>query len=171
MNTSSLLRTSLAVVASLLVASCAHYQLGTTLPPHLKTIYVETFKNTTGEPQLESSIANAMRQEVLRDGTLKLVDPEEADIILRGVITSYTLESIRRDRNNPKTTNEYRAIVRADIQAYERKTGKPIVKNRTVSGSERMQVGGDLVTARRSVLPVVAERLADQAVEAVVSAW
>lgn len=171
MNTTSLLRASFAFAAVLLAAGCASYKFGTTLPPHLKTIHVETFQNVTGEPQIESTIANALRQEVQRDGTLKLVEADEADIILKGVLTSYTLESLRRDPNNPKATSEYRAIIKADIEAYEHKSGKPIVKRTTISGSERMSAAGDLVTARRTILPSVAEDLADQAIEAVVSAW
>ncbi len=171
MNTSSLLRASLAFAMALFAAGCASYRFGTTLPKHLKTIHVETFKNATGEPQIESSIANAMRQEVQRDGTLKLVGPEEADIILKGTLTSYTTESLRRDPNNPKATNEYRVIIKAQIEAYERATGKPIVKPSNISGSARMNGAGDLVTARRTSLPTVSRELAKTAVEAVVSAW
>jgi len=163
--------TMLALSAALSVlAGCANYQLGTTLPPHLRSINVETFKNTSKEPQIETTITSETIREFQRDGQLKVKDPDEADILLRGVITQYKLEPMRSNRNNPKATLEYKAVVTVQINAVERATGKKVVIQ-SVTGSKIFEVKGDLMTARRNILPEVSRELGRKVVDAVISAW
>lgn len=153
-----------------LLCGCVHYSIGTTLPKHLKTVYVETLQNRTSEPQIESSITSAILREFQRDGQLKVVDRADADVLVTGMLKEYKLEPMRYDRNNPKTTREYRAIIRANIQAMDLVEGRCLVKQ-SVSGSTKLAAAGDLVTARRNALPDVSEDLASEVVDAVVSAW
>ncbi len=149
---------------------CANYQLGTTLPPHLKSVYVETFKNTSKEPRIETSITSETIREFQRDGQLKVKDMDEADIILKGTITQYKLNPVRSNRNNPKATLEYKAIVSVQINAFERRNGKKIVLE-SVTGTKTFEVKGDLMTARRTILPEVSRELGRKIVNAVISAW
>lgn len=149
---------------------CASYKLGTTLPPHLKSVYVETFKNISKEPRIDTTITSETIREFQRDGQLKVKDADEADIILRGVITQYKLEPMRSKRNNPKSTLEYKAIVTVQIDAVERRNGKKVVLQ-SVTGSKTFQVKGDLMTARRTILPEVSRELGRKIVNAVISAW
>ena len=152
------------------LVGCANYRIGTTLPEHLKTVYVETLRNQTGEPQIETTITAAILREFQRDGQLKVVDREDADVLVSGTLKVYKLEPMRYDRNSPKTTLEYRAIVHADILAMDQVEGRRLVRQ-SVSGSTKMGAAGDLVTARRNALPDVAEDLAGEIVDAVISAW
>ncbi len=162
--------TILASAALTVLAGCANYKLGTTLPPHLKSVYVETFKNSTKEPQLETKITSEIIREFQRDGQLKVKDADEADIILTGVITQYKLDPQRSKRDSPKATLEYKAIVTVTLVAAERKTGKRIV-SQGVTASKIFVVRGDLMTARRNILPEVARELGRKVVDAVISAW
>ena len=162
--------TILASAVLVFLAGCANYQLGTTLPPHLKSVYVETFKNSTKEPQLETKITSEIIREFQRDGQLKVKDAHEADIILTGVITQYKLEPMRSKRDNPKATLEYKAIITVTIVAAERKTGKQITAQ-GLTASKVFAVKGDLMTARRNVLPEVSRELGRKVVDAVISAW
>ena len=114
-------------LAVLATAGCANYRVGTTLPSHLRTISVETFKNECGEPYLDTEVARAIRQEIQREGQLKLLNPQQAAILLSGALVSYTLEPMRFDPNRPRTVSEYHIIVKARLRAVEAKTGKVIV--------------------------------------------
>ena len=162
--------TVLASAAMAILAGCANYKLGTTLPPHLKSVYVETFRNKTKEPQLETKMTSEIIREFQRDGQLKVKDAHEADIILSGIVTQYRLDPQRSKRNNPKATLEYKAIVTVTLVAAERKTGKRIV-SQGVTASKIFVVRGDLMTARRNILPEVARELGRKVVDAVISAW
>ena len=159
-----------AAAVSAILPGCANYQLGTTLPPHLRTISVSTFKNLSEEPQIETTITSATLSEFQRDGQLKVRDADEADILLTGEILNYRLDNVRSDRNNPKTTREYKAIVTMRIHAVERATGKKVTEQ-NVTGSKTFEATGDLMTARRSVLPDLSRELGRKVVDAVISAW
>ncbi len=160
----------MALAAAAIWIGCANYQLGTTLPPHLRTISVATFENASEEPNIESSITAATLREFQRDGQLKIKDPEEADILLTGTVIKYQLEALRANRNHPKSTAEYKAVLMIHIRAVERRTGKKIVEQ-NVSGSKIFDASGDLVSARRNILPDVSTDLARKIVDAVISAW
>ncbi len=162
--------TILASAALTFLAACANYKLGTTLPPHLKSVYVETFKNSTREPQLDTNITAEVIKEFQRDGQLKVKGANEADIILTGVITQYKLDPMRSARDNPKATLDYKAIVTVTLLAAERKTGKKIIAQ-GVTASKTFEVKGDLMTARRNILPEVSRELGRKVVDAVISAW
>ena len=162
--------TILASAALTFLAGCANYQLGTTLPPHLRSVYVETFKNATKEPQIETTITSQTIREFQRDGQLKVKGADEADIILKAVITDYELDPVRSNRNNPKATMEYKAIVTVQVFATERVNGKKVVAQ-SVTGSKVFEVRGDLMTARRNILPEVSRELGRKVVDAVISAW
>ena len=158
------------VLSALALAGCANYQLGTTLPSHLRTVSVETFRNSTEEPNIQSRITSATLQEFQRDGQLKVKSPDEADINVTGVITEYKLDRVLADKNNPKRTSEYRATATVKIEARERVSGKRIV-TQSVSGSKIFAATGDISTAKRNALPEVAKDAAKKIVDAVISAW
>ena len=160
----------LAVAAAVLWYGCANYQLGPTLPKHLRTVSVATFRNASGEPQIESTITAAVLREFQRDGQLRVKDSDEADILLTGVIVDYVLDPVRSNRNDPKSTAEYKAVVTMRITAVERQTGKKVTEQ-NVQGSKTFDAAGDLMSARRSALPEVSRDLARKIVDAVISAW
>lgn len=160
-----------ALCASLMLAGCANYRLGTTLPPHLKTIFVPTFENRTVEPNIEQKITTAVRRQFQHDGQLKIVSAEnEADIVLKGTLTSYDVDSLLRDKNNPNATRRYRATITCKLDARERETGKAIVEQ-TVTGNTTFPAAGDTVTARRNALNDVSRSLSLEVVDAVIGAW
>ena len=55
----SLLRCVIVTVLLTVLCGCVGYRLGSTLPPGIRTIYVPTFKNESGEPQVESETSRA----------------------------------------------------------------------------------------------------------------
>ena len=170
------IRTSLALACAFAVAvagafGCANYRLGTTLPKHLKTIYIPTFKNQTTEPAIESKITSAVRRDFQRDGNLRVVDSEaEADIRLKATLLAYDVESLLYERNSPNTTRRYKARLVCLLDAEEVATGKKIV-TRQVTGETTFPAAGDTVTARRNALNDVARSLSREVVDAVIGAW
>ena len=166
----SLLAGGAAARAILLMAGCVGYQVGTTLPRHLRSVSVESFKNESGEPLLDAELKRAVLQEIQREGQLRLLDRESAAIHLSGTITGYSLEPMRYDQNRPKTVSEYRSLVTVRIRAVEARTGKVIVEQKVV-GDATLSAAGDLTTLRRMALPEAARQAAHEIVNAVVSAW
>lgn len=161
----------LAAALCALLCGCTNYRLGTTLPPHLKTIYVATFENHTVEPNIEQRITTAVRRQFQHDGQLKIVGMEaNADIVLKATLKSYEVDSLLYERNNPSATRRYRATITCAIDAREVETGKVVVQ-REVVGDTTFPAAGDTVTARRNALDSVARDLATEVVDAVIGAW
>ena len=163
-----------ACAAAAILTGCAlrgPYMLGSTLPPHLKTINIATFKNKTEEPTIESRITSAVRREFQRDGQLKIDDnADTADITLEATLLAYDVDPLLYDRNDNKTTRRYKAKISCHLIAKERKTGKIIVVQ-NVTGETTFPAMGDTVTAKRNALNDVARNLAKEVVDAVVGAW
>lgn len=154
-----------------ILCGCANYRLGTTLPSHLKTIYVATFENHTVEPNIEQKITTAVRRQFQHDGQLKIVGAEaDADIVLKATLKSYEVESLLFERGNPSATRRYRARITCLIDAREVETDKVIVQHEVV-GDTTFPASGDTVTARRNALDDVARDLATEVVDAVIGAW
>ncbi len=70
------------------VLSCGYYSLKGSLPPHLKTVAIPLFENRTPEFGITETLTDAVIDEFVRDGSLKLVDRTAADVLITGTITS-----------------------------------------------------------------------------------
>ena len=169
MKKTAFVATAVAALA-LCIVGCAGYQLGSTLPPHLKTIAVPAFTNQSGELDIEAAVTRATLKEFQRDGTLRVASIDNADIVLEGKIISCEFEAVRYQRGNSLRAEEQRMTVRCEIVATERATGKVICKG-TVSGDSTFVSNGDMTTAKRTAMRPAAEDVAHEIVNAVISAW
>lgn len=110
------MRGSAPLVAALavLVTGCGYtIGMGGTLPPHIKTVAVPVFTNSTQQPAVETVITAAVINAFVTSGRLKVVSVREGDSILEGTITSYDLDSIAY---NPQINiTIYRLRVRVNI--------------------------------------------------------
>jgi hypothetical protein len=159
-----------ALVALAVAGGCVGYQLGSTLPPGIESVYVPTFVNETGEPFVEVETTRATIQRFQTDGTLRVRDRAVADAILNVTVVEYTLQPLRYERDNNRTTDEYRVTLTAEISFSRAKDGEVLIARR-VKGDADFRPSGDLSSAKRAVLPQAARDLAQDIVESVVEYW
>jgi len=154
-----------------LTPGCVGYRFGSTLPPGINSVHVPTFYNRTSEPLLETQTTGATKQGLQKDGTLRVVaDKARADALLEVTLTRFTLEPLRYDPDQAKTTNEYRMRIRADL-VFKRQRDGHILSKRTVEGEATFEPAGSLTSAKRAALPEAARDLAHDIVESVVEYW
>ena len=72
----------------LFVPSCSYYSLKDSLPPHLGTIAIPLFDNQTAEFGITETLTDAVIDEFVRDGSLKIAERGLADVLLIGTIVS-----------------------------------------------------------------------------------
>jgi hypothetical protein len=60
------------------------------LPDHINTIAIPVFTNDTLEEGIEETLTNAVIEEFIRGGKVRLVSESRADAILLGTIRTYT---------------------------------------------------------------------------------
>ena len=102
------------VLAAVLLAGGCGYTVGGTLPSHIQTVSVPIFRNSTREPAVESLITRAVVEAFSTNGRLKVVSSREADAILDGEITGYTIASIAFDKD--ANVRLYRLIVTLNLR-------------------------------------------------------
>ena len=153
-----------------MMAGCMGYQLGSTLSKNLTSINVPTFINKSEEPQIENDTTSATKSEFQKDGTLSLATADEADLILNVTLIKFTLEPLQFLKTDPKTVNEYRLKLTAEIVVTQVKTKKVMLK-KTVEGQTTFYPGGDINSAKLTAMPNAATDLAHNIVESVIEAW
>lgn len=156
-------------VIAVLAGGCA-YQLGTTLPSDLRSIFIPTFVNKSGEPQLEIDTTRATITEFQKEGNLKVMPTDQADLVLTVTLTGLKMEPVRFENDNVKAATEYRVTLSADISVKKVRTGEVILK-RSVSGDTTTLYSGDTTSTKRAAMPLASRDLALKIVDAVVEYW
>lgn len=144
-------------------SGCAGYRLGPTdgLPAGYRTVEVKPFTNRTLEPRLGDDCTFAMRKEIQRDGTYKLLAGASANVELTGELIRYERREISFLSSDVTTARDYRINLTAHVVARDRASGR-VLFDREVTGHSLMRVGSDLPSAERQTLPLVATDLARQ---------
>ncbi len=155
----------------LLTGGCAGYHLGNTLPPGITSITIPVFINETREPGLETVVTAGTIQEFQKDGSLKVVQKEQANCLLEVKIRKYETEPLRYRRDKAVTANEYRLKLTADV-VLKKLPGKEVLVTTTdVIGFTTFAALSDLPSARRAALPKAAADLGQRIVKTVVEYW
>ena len=159
------------VFSLLILPGCVGYRLGSTLPPDVKSIYVQLFINKCNEPLLEIDTTNATIAEFQKDGTLRIVPKGDADLLLETTLTALTLTPLRYDQTIDKTKpNEYRLTIQASFVLKRAKT-REIMNEASVIGESTFAFVGNLNSSKRSAIPAASQDLAKRIIEKVVETW
>ena len=129
-------------VVGLLLASCGYTLVGTgnSLDPKIHTIQVPAFINKTTRVELEQRVTQAVADEFVSRGRLRLVKaPSEADAILKGSIDSFGIFPIAFNQQGRAT--QYQVAITANIELLDhRHDDKSIWKNDQYRFTENYQV-------------------------------
>jgi hypothetical protein len=160
----------IAALALANVPGCVGYQLGSSLPPDIKSIFVRTFINQCKEPLVEVEATNATIAEFQKDGTLKIGRMEDADVILETTLTAVTLEPLTYTQTDTTKPGQYRIILSAIFVLKRNGSGKKIGVGECI-GENTFIYSGNLASAKRAAMPKASEDLAKRIVEKVVEVW
>lgn len=157
----SSLRLLLALCVATLVAGCAGYKLGPTSGQRAgeKSIQIVPFMNRTPEARLGDAVTAAVRKELQRDGTFRLVTREAGDIVITGTLTRYERREVSLVPNDVATARDYSLSLTAQVSARERTSGK-VLFDQPVTSLTLVRVGPDLPSIERQALPLLATELA-----------
>jgi outer membrane lipopolysaccharide assembly protein LptE/RlpB len=137
----------LIAIAALVFSSCGYSLVGrgNMLDPSIHTIEVPAFVNKTTRVELEQRVTQAVADEFVSRGRLRLVKtPPEADAILRGSIDSFGIFPIAFNQQGRAT--QYQVAITANIELLDhRHDDKVLWKNDQYRFTENYQV--DLQTA------------------------
>jgi hypothetical protein len=149
------------VLVLCLFAGCAGYQLGPVNGAVAggKSIEVLPFNNQTLQPRLGDALTQALREELQTDGTFHLTAHDPGDVVVTGVVTSYSRSGVSFLSTDASTPQDYRVDVIAHVTARERASGRLLI-DKNVTGQTLVPVTSDLADAERQALPLLAQDLA-----------
>ena len=84
------------VIYCLFFSGCGYHLVGTgnALPPHIKTIHIPVFENTSSQPEIHRQLTSFVLQSFISDGRLKIVNKDEADLIVEATLSYYNLRNV-----------------------------------------------------------------------------
>jgi hypothetical protein len=163
------------LVAAMAFSGCG-YSRKTVLPRNFKTIYVETVKNKlivediyAYQQGLEMDITNSVIRRLQQDGTVKVVQKDNADVILKTDLLAFEQEGLRFDQL--EEVKEYRLFIVVKLRLVDGKTGDLIWEEPNFTGDNEYYV--TTVTSigdQKSAVDVVT-RLAYNIVDRIVQDW
>ena len=115
-------------LAVILTAGCGYHLVGygSSLPAHIKTIAIPTFKNSSIEPNIHRDATDSIRRAFISDGRLKLTNARRADLIIKGTLINYQLQPVSFSAQD--TVDEYIIRLGTQIEAYDRIKKKILFK-------------------------------------------
>tara|TARA_B100000959_G_scaffold220749_1_gene233325 strand:- start:1118 stop:1633 length:516 start_codon:yes stop_codon:yes gene_type:complete len=152
------------------ISSCGYHLAGygSALPPHLRTIAIPVFKNSSSEPNIHRDATDEIRRAFITDGRLTVVGTRKADMILRGTLTNYNLRAV--SFGGTDAAEEYVVRLGVSIEVYDQVLKKTFFKQDfTTQWNYRATAGViDSETARFNALKETYGDLADRLVSTVI---
>ena len=158
-------RAALFLAVATLVAGCASYRVGPVNPaiPAGQSVEVGLFQNATPQPGLSESVNASIRRELQRDGTFELATGDDGDVLLTGNITRYRRSAVSFQPRDILSVRDFEVELITRIRAADRATGR-VLLDRELTGRTTIRLGGDLASAERQALPLLANDLAKKTV-------
>jgi hypothetical protein len=133
----------------LTLTGCGYRILAPSWPEGISKIYVETNRNQTTEAGMDKIFTDALIQEFWHWGRVRIVNRDEAQAILSGIINDYAAAqplSFDRDR----TIREYRLTIRLNLRLQDASTGKTIWQENGITTQGDYQFFKDDLARTRS---------------------
>ena len=153
-------------LAAVALAGCASYHLGPVngAEAGAKSIEVQPFNNQTLQPRLGDAFTQSLRERLQADATYHLATHGPGDISVSGVIRQYSRLGLGSFSTDAATPENYRVEVVAHVTARDRLSGR-LILDQDVKGHTFVHIGGDLASAERQALPLLADDLAQNIAE------
>jgi hypothetical protein len=157
-----------------LLSGCAGYRVGNISGRDLQgvhSVYVPVVRNESLEPDLQMVATNAIIRRFENDGTLSVNQDANSDSELDVTITDVLRQPVRSSTSDVLLTSEYQLTIEAKATFVNRRLGRKIFENVTVSGSTTFFTQADINEGERQALPLAAIDLANSTVSLVTEGW
>jgi len=137
-----------ALLAVLALAACGYHLsgTGTTVPESARTIRIERFTNRTREAGLDVHLHRAVEDEFRRQGTLRIVTEDDADLVLSGDIRRFTSVPVAFSATDEAV--QYQGIMQVSLRLTERESGHVLFENKLLQESQDFgAVSGVVITS------------------------
>ncbi len=135
------------------------------MPGMMRTVSVPTFRNESDVAELGVVATRQILREIQREGTFGVRNAGEAALEIQGVIKRASVGLKGYDRRMNMQMASRKLTVKAEVSVIDKRTRKVLVDNRAYAAETFFTSGQDLTTAERDASGRVAEDLARQVVD------
>jgi len=164
----------LLAICTLSMTGCASYRLGSVGGKTLQgvqSVYIPVVKNETLEPSIDVLTTAAIIRAFDQDGTLKTSQSPDADAQLDVTLVSAGRDAMTTERLDSQAGNQFQVTLTARVTFMNRRLGKKVFDNVSVTGTNSYIVQTDQVEAERQALPMAEQDLAKHIVSLISEGW
>lgn len=118
---------------------------------------------------LETNVTQAVIDELVEDGNLRLMDADKADLILRGELIAYEQEPFRFNRF--EQVDEFRLFIVVKLSLEDRRTGQVLWQEANFSGDTQYFINSPRSVPEEQAARQAIGDLAQKIVNRVVEDW
>ncbi len=107
------------IALTITITGCGYSLVGTgsALPPHVKSIAIPLFTNSSSEPLIHRELTDAVRQAFINDNRLKVASKKRGSLLLTGNLKSYELKPVAFTGRD--VAQEYWVLLGVDVKVYD----------------------------------------------------
>jgi hypothetical protein len=156
----------------LVLAACAHYQLGTGAKTKFTTLYIAPVVIKVVIPQAQALVTTQLREAFIRDGRVTLVDSADAaDAVLRISLVGYDRTVAVARSDDTGLARRFDVSLKAHATLTDNRQKLTYFTERPVTAKRGVFTDSGLVPAEYETLPLLAEQLANETLHAVLDVW
>lgn len=153
-----------------LAAGCAsEYSWSSKVPCDMRTVSVPVFRNESEVTELGTVASRQILREFQREGTFKIAAAGDGAVEIQGVIKNANAGTMGYNRGTGMRFSNFDFTAEAEISVVDKKSGKVLVDNRRYTARTSFVGSDDFLTSRRDASGRLAEDLARQVVDDVLS--
>jgi hypothetical protein len=120
---------SLLLICSILFYGCAFHN-GDLGENHSSPLCIELFHNDSFQPGLEEKLTKIIVEEFLADGRVPIVNDNDSELTMKGIIKSYTRTILTVDGND--NVSLYQLAITVDLNVLNTQTSETISHNQSI---------------------------------------
>jgi hypothetical protein len=115
---------------TLLLNGCGYHLVGTgsSLPTHLKTLFIPVFSNSSSEPEIHRELTSNIIDSFITDGRLKIVRKGDSDMLMKGNLYYYDLKAVSFSSSD--FVSDYIVELGVDVEVIDKVNDKLYIKNK-----------------------------------------
>ena len=150
-------------------AGCSSYRWEPAVPAGMRTVSVPVFRNEGNVTALGDEVTRQLLRELQREGSFRLARPGDAAVEVQGSVKSSDPRAFAYGRHTGARIREHELKATATVSFIDKKAGKVLVDGRRYRARVTFAAGDDVLTGSRDASRRLAEELARQIADDLVS--
>ena len=156
-------------VALISFGCASDYSWRSQVPQNMRTVSVPVFRNESEVTELGSVVSRQLLREFQREGTFSIAAAGNSALEIQGVVKSANAGTLGYNRRTGMRFSNFDFAAEVEISVIDKVKGKVLVDNKPYRAQASFIDNGDFVSSRRDASGRLAEELARQVVDDVLS--